>query len=300
MIRSIGAVGLPACLFLAACGGGGGSDGAVNSVLAPPTTAQGDSQSFSAVAARQPASGAPTGTAFGTVSVRYNPTANTYTVADAGTGTTSVFLNADQRETTGGFARFATTANGGDDSLVLLRATANPTFTLTYTNYGLWSQRGTGTGAATVTRAFLFGQQTSYGEVPRTGSASYDGIADGYWTSGGTRYRLSGSTGSILANFATGEIATAMNVRGAVDTGSAQPSGPTATLGAVAGRGSITGGTNLFTGTLAGGGYSGGFEGAFFGPAAAEAGMSFHLSGGAAGDGVVGVLVGKPTPAPAP
>ncbi len=295
-MRSIGVMTLPACLWLAACGGGG-SDGAVNSVLAPPTTATGQSQSFATVAARQPATGAATGTAFGTVSVSYNAAANTYTVADAGTGTTSVFLNADQRETTAGFARFATTANGSSEQLVLLRATANPTFALTYTNYGLWSQTGAGVGATTVTRAFLFGQQTSYGEVPRTGSASYDGIADGYWTSGGTRYRLSGSTGSILANFATGEIATAMTLRGAVDAGTAQPAAATATLGAVAGRGSISAGTNLFTGTLAGSGYSGGFEGAFFGPAAAEAGMSFHLSG-AAGNGVVGVLVGKPAVTP--
>lgn len=146
----------------------------------------------------------------------------------------------------------------------------NPTATYSYTSYGLtYATRHTGAGSDTYTsEAFVFGVPTSATALPRTGAAYFKGPVDGYSSQGG---RLVNSTGDLLANFTTGEIATGFNLSTA-----------SGLLGRFDGRGLIAAGTTSFSGSVFGSGitdyYAGAFNGGFYGPSAQEVGLTFELT----------------------
>lgn len=135
-----------------------------------------------------------------------------------------------------------------------------------YTRYGLTdSLVHLGPGFTnTSTEAFVFGTPTT--APPRTGAAYYTGLVDG-WASGS---RLVNSTGELLANFASGEIASGLNLSTA-----------TGFVGRYDGRGLVAAGTTTFAGSLFGSGninFVGQFNGGFYGPAAQEVGLTFTLA----------------------
>jgi hypothetical protein len=177
-----------------------------------------------------------------------------------------------------------------------------PNFALTYTSYGQYtadSARGAYDGQ-TLDTFFYFGIPTAIADLPRSGDATYSGIAAGklYDFSGG-EYTLDG-TASLTANFASGSVETTMLLM-------AYAPGSTLDLGTFDGLAALDGGANSFRGTWVGSstGYEGSILGSFFGPAAAEFGYSFGINKPdltAIGGGVVigGQNTSVPPPPPSP
>jgi hypothetical protein len=306
-----------ACLTLSACGGSSDSGG-VTSILTPSSGSSASSgansslagtlatERFNAVANRMqvttdrtgtPTNATATSTAYGTMAITYNASTNSYTVADSGATAVTVFTPADITASTAAFRHYR---SGADDLSLLINASNNPRVNLSYVTYGVWNQNAAAGGTSTY-RTLVYGVQTAYGNVPRSGVGTYTGIVDGYWTAGNTTRRLLGSTGGVTANFTTGQIATAVFLSGTADL-SDNGAGPRTSLGTYSGIGNITTGTNLFGGALTASStdptadrtYSGNYNGAFYGPAAQEVGVSFDLhSGNGTGGTVSGVLVGR-------
>lgn len=156
---------------------------------------------------------------------------------------------------------------------------------LSYTRFGTFFASGPTTGFEG--HAFVFGVQTRADDVPTTGTASYTGVAGGsaIMAAGGASVPIIG-TSSLVADFGSASIATALNLFLAPVGGAQTP------LDTLAGTGTI--GTILpgFVGSLAGSGsVAGTFAGAFFGPQAAEFGYDF-LIGGINGAGLGFTAVG--------
>jgi hypothetical protein len=215
----------------------------------------------------------------------------------------------NDRDTESG--NFRIFGDGGRSSLfVLANSSRNARIVLSHLSYGLISFMD----------SFLFGTETPAGDMPRTGSATYQGIVDGF---GGGRTLL-GSTGTLTANFATGTVSTSMSLQGrggAYDDalGYGDPEGGLAEpdlFGTLAGSGTIGAGTSHFSGSLTGtidfpaggptgtpGGpdATGSFMGGFYGPNAAEAGYVFTVTTGTisndpnivTGMTITGAFVGK-------
>lgn len=138
---------------------------------------------------------------------------------------------------------------------------------------------------------FVAGSQTPDSQMPRSGSATYTGIADGLWIDGSTVRRLYGSSATLTADFGSGQVTSTLNLAGRSDPFGAFTAGQLTTLGVFNGTGAISGRT--FDGSYAPtAGYSGPFTGTFFGPAAEEYGLSFRLNGGV-DQSVIGVAAGK-------
>lgn len=169
----------------------------------------------------------------------------------------------------------------------------NPYIKLTYLSYGIWADEANLRVVSGNYRSFIYGVETAAADMPRTGAALYNGAVDGYWADKGRVYRLQGSDGSLLANFASGEVRTTMRLAPAP---SDNP-GPPAPI-RVEGYGSIAGGTSYFSGVhqTADNAYSGTFQGGFYGPAHQEAGASFVLRGQASDSSITGVLVATQAP----
>jgi hypothetical protein len=161
--------------------------------------------------------------------------------------------------------------------------------TLTYLSYGALFETTSSDGDALLT-FFYGGQGTIQAEMPTTGTATYSGIVDGLWVDGSTTRRLFGSEARLVADFATGTVTSTLELVGRGDPFGDFMAAPATTLGTFTGTGFIDGVT--FGGRYADtAGYSGGFDGNFFGPAADEYGLVFSLTGGP-GQGVIGVVVG--------
>lgn len=229
----------------------------------------------------------------GEITIAYNAASDTYTISDTYGSDT---FAPDAFRSTNGATKTRTIASGVDGRSLILSVPgpANSRLALTYLSYGLWQTTRNSFATRANDRSFIYGVETPPENLPRSGAALYDGEVAGTWASGNATYQLAGrSDGSILANFYTGEVRTRMSLAGRDST-----SGAVATLGSVDGYGSIASGTAHFTGTMtsADTGYSGNFQGAFYGPAYQEAGASFALAGQNGAGSVSGVLVAKQTP----
>ncbi|WCT74372.1 hypothetical protein PQ455_03845 [Sphingomonas naphthae] len=308
---------LASCLMLSACGGTSDS-GDVNSILTPSTGASGTnstltgtlvSERFPAVANRLQVSTNTAGgiinantqtTSYGTMAISYNSASNSYTVSDSGSSKVTVFTPADQTASTAAFRHFRV---GNEDLSILANQTGNPRVNLSYVTYGVWAQVAAAGGTSNY-RTLVAGVQTPYGNVPRTGTGTYVGAVDGYWVAGGTQQRLLGSVGSMTANFTSGVVNTTLSISGTTDL-SDNGAGQRNILGTYSGAGTIQSGTNQFGGVLnpvnqgdtrSDASYTGNYTGAFYGPNANEAGLSFNLNSSAQDGGTLsGVLVGRGT-----
>lgn len=239
----------------------------------------------------------PSRASFATLSVAYNATTNTYTVADEASSKT--FAPADLTAGTSSFDHYTQTSTvpgGGPGSttvsdLYLFRpGTNNSRLSLTYATYGVWgtSQQGA-SNTRLLTRFATFGVQTTVASMPRTGSANYTGIVDGIATVDNQAYRLTGSSGTVSANFATGVVRTNLSLVGNPDVLSLAQGN--VALGTLAGTGAIASQSSRYTGTISGLGATGSFGGGFYGPNALETALTFSLNGET--NSAVGVFVGK-------
>ena len=127
----------------------------------------------------------------------------------------------------------------------------------------------------------VIGQQTAAADMPKTGTGSYDLTgaigATGYDPVTFTGYNFQpNSTGTFEINFGSGSITSALRLIGVDETGRL----PNLDLGSYTGAGALTAGGPAFSGSFSGGPSpiaSSAFEGAFFGPAAAEMNYVFHI-----------------------
>lgn len=225
----------------------------------------------------------------GAITIAYNATSNTYTLSDAYGSTAfgpSVVLAANGTTTT---RTFNPNLSNSQSLVLSVAGSTNPRLALTYLSYGQWVKVRNISDSGAIDRSFIFGVETPAANLPRSGAALYDGVVAGRWIAGNSTYELADrSDGSLLVNFYTGEVRTRMSLVGTEISTNA-----VATLGRVDGYGSIAGGTPRFNGTMTGtdNAYSGNFQGAFYGPAYQEAGVSFALAGANGAGAVNGVLV---------
>ena len=314
------AVGMAGCT-LAACGGGGGGGGISSTPTPPPPQSQPAGPVYSSFTPLQgqktiemsggthrqvtTASGpGPTSTTYGTFEnsnlwIAYDEATNTYTVSHGG-GQRSFGPSTVVSDVLGpSFQSYGIVNSdaGWSESLNIYRPNGggptsvgeNPT--LTYTTLVAWTRyerlaAGPNSDTELTIMWGVGGFETVASDMPRTGEARYNGIVVGHYASGTrTDWVLSGWA-KLTANFGGGTVL--------ADLGLSIPGQSTLLLD---GSGLITG--SRFAGTLTGGfalaepTFKGPFEGAFFGPQAAEFGLSFSVGDGA-GSNVIGVAAGKP------
>lgn len=178
-----------------------------------------------------------------------------------------------------GFIEYERDASNGDDTTLLLRRTgsANSGTNLSYLSYGLWERDIDQAGNSDLERwaMFVYGLRTTASQLPTSGTARYSGTLDGLWTTAGASYRLSG-TSALTADFAGNSVTGTLTA-----TGTDRETGATVAMDTLSGTASISRTDASFTGSLAGtSGFSGAFNGGFFGPAATEAGGTFSVSRG--------------------
>jgi hypothetical protein len=272
-------------LTLAACGGGG-SEGISST---PPPTPGGyprmtdvvnGSYTFNTVGVSY--NGLPSGFAGGGsfalgsgATIAYNAASDTFTVtAPGGLGTT--FTAANLVASAPGTVRFFKNTGAVQDDVIL-------TVPLTYAMLTVWNRTDAGGitdpllggGPQTTGRISIGGSQTTASDVPRTGSATYSAQLAGAAQSGGTTYNLTASTATFSANFAANTVQTSVTLGGVPLAGGSTVSN----FGTFSGTGTISTTGPGFAGSLGGAGGMGIFQGAFFGPQAAEMGYGYVLQG---------------------
>lgn len=201
-------------------------------------------------------------------------------VAGAGTDSFSVYRSAD----------------GSREARILKFAGTNRELQLTYASFATIIHRHEADNRQLVTEYFVpFGAVTPPLQVPRSGSATYSGrvYASGYVHGIGTTARVNGSLAATM-NFGNGEFSALLNLI------ASDPAGVIANRALGEYLLSGHGGANGFMGTRPGGPtYTYAFQGAFFGPAAAELGASFvmrrdGLTAGVWDDfNIAGAFIGK-------
>ncbi|WP_394652612.1 transferrin-binding protein-like solute binding protein [uncultured Sphingomonas sp.] len=161
---------------------------------------------------------------------------------------------------------------------------ANPRLALSYTSFAEISKtRQFGSSTLTSLDYVVFGVVPPRAQTPRTGSASYTGIAYGYGEGGSGTYSLDG-TAALSADFAAGNFTSQLTLNARNTT-----TGAVAALAPIGYAGSIYNGSTLT-------GSTGEFVGNFYGPNAAEFGAAFSRRVTDATIGIVslrGVAVGK-------
>lgn len=253
------------------------------------------SYSGSSIGGSQEVGPAATSPMSGDVTVAVTPdyASGTYTVRDS-SGTTPFILN-EMLPPPDPSSRFVHLTDGGDSSLMLFNnltpqnGVNEPELQFHYLSFGFWYANDPGASTHRTTM-LLFGAPTAAADLPRTGSATYDLSVFG--SSLGFLGTLQG-TGTLAADFASGAIDNQLYLYGYLP-------GAEFPIGHFSGGASLASGSPFFSGSLsaADSPLTGTFTGSFFGPAAAEVGYTFALSGTSAGpqpseQRVVGVAVGK-------
>jgi hypothetical protein len=175
--------------------------------------------------------------------------------------------------------------NGGERVFIMLNPD-DPELDLSYVTFGNWTSANPGSNSL-ANGYLVFGVRTPSGSVPNTGSAVFDGEAIGTMTdSSGTIYAISGFA-ALTADFGAGTVNGDFTGMAKFDVLSTVTTAwrDFTTTGTISG--------NTFSGTAAtkDGRLSGTHQGGFFGPAAAEIGGTFRMTG--SGEQAVGAFVGK-------
>lgn len=298
-------VSFPATAFILAtlsgCGGGGGMNSTPTPVPSPtPTPGQRNtnltnlqfSESFANRGASLSAANVANGTASnitgstGAMTIQYDASSRSYTVSSNGRSETFSPSDIDPVNSSAILDNY----KRGDNNLILFKpGTSAGGLNLTYASYGAWQQSDRNTSSLDIRQTFfVYGVPTQASDLPRTGTATYTALVDGFWATSGGVYSLTG-TGNLSANFSNNQLTASMNL-----TGQAIPnlSSSNQVLGSVSSTATINPNDASFSGTLSGSGYTGTLNGMFFGPQAAEAGGAFSIRNGA-GSTANGVIIGK-------
>jgi hypothetical protein len=226
------------------------------------------------------------------LSVTYDAASNTYTVRDG--SFTSHAFGTDQRQPTYELngPSFADYSVGDGSTFTEVFSIYHPGGggqdpTLSYTTLFQFVRLGYSTNSdntvvTTVNDLYygVGGFQTLSSDMPKSGTAVYQGPLRGFYSNGTTLDAVRGQT-SLTANFGTGKVDTRLYLE-------SQSLGGSTVI--VSGSGPID--TNKFSGSINDGGFTGAFDGSFNGPRAVEAGLSFRLLG-ADGANIIGVGAGK-------
>lgn len=317
--------------LLAACGSGGGVNSTPTPLPPPPPTVTYDSfnalptQTFQAsgvdltVQETRQGNQAPVGSTptvrqqpyGGNLSISYNAANGSYTVFDPTINSTfaagDLITNFVDPSVKGYEKRTGSiNANSTQEFLVVYRSgESTPPLPLSYASYFTYQRTNnvvTGdnnplTNSERLTMYGVFGFETLTSDMPRTGNATIYrtyGIGELQLPPGvdgasaaGSRNVLSGFQASFDVNFLSGAINTNMTFQN-------WNIGNVSQQVQFFGSGAITSSSNRFTGIFAPNstGYSGTFDGAFFGPQAAEMGYRFFLSNPNGGK-AIGAVLGK-------
>jgi hypothetical protein len=162
---------------------------------------------------------------------------------------------------------------------------------LTYSTYAHWRETTPGAGyqgAAKVSDTyFTFGTKTTSADMPRVGGATYNAALDGTFVNKNGVYTLSGTAG-FATMWSNGTLTFNASP---VASGGPTPPPAVPTFATINGTGSINFKAASFSANGTNGTHQMGMSGYFYGPAAAELGAVFKLSGG--GGTGTGAIVGK-------
>jgi hypothetical protein len=289
---------------LGACGGGGG--GSVASTPAGPprptytkipdlagnqtfqTASSGFRYAAPGGASVPPTSFSPAPLGSGPT-IAFNAATGDYTLAINGFSETYTSADLDRTNTDPKVQRFVRLgANGEFVSRFSLNTPSPNGVDLSYTRTGEWNSRA---DTAVGGRSYFAvgGVPTIASDMPRTGTATYgatrvSGIAflRNPAFNGGNEFphTLDGSSANFSADFADGSVRSQLVLSGRPAVSGQQL--PPIFIGNFVGNGRIISGSNAFSGTLSpvgGSTLTGSFQGAFFGPQAAEYGLAFSLGG---------------------
>jgi hypothetical protein len=213
-----------------------------------------------------------------TSKVVYDSVANSYTLRDTGSlTTTSTFApaNIDGAASNATFTVYKKTSGSTTETFRRLNQSAlNPLIVLTYVDYGQWRRATTSAGTKTVNDTYVvFGARTA--TTPITGTGAYTTVLDGTFVNSTGSYAVSG-TGTFNAHFDTGLIDYSSTANATPETsGTAFAFGTMTGAGTIAYRGAGFSGT----GTTNGSGYAMDVNGNFYGPTASEIGGLFRIRG---------------------
>ena len=282
-----------AILPLAACSGGGGGGGLSTGGGTPPVsyqtlplTTSAEFQIGNAAVVSFNRSNTPAHA--DSLDIKYDAPSKTYTLN--GAGWTDTFgpaqLQTPPAGTTPGADSYRTGTTPPNFFTVNKSGSDNPVAAArySYVTWGVWTRNQPNS-----TIVFgVAGYQTTSADLPKSGSATYSGQVQGVLSDPTGVYSLnSTSTGGLTANFATGSVTTTLALSGKLTPTSAVVDfgnyNGTATISSAAGYQGVLTSTS---------GYTGNFDGAFYGPAAAETGYTFTLNR-APGESAAGLFVGK-------
>jgi hypothetical protein len=209
------------------------------------------------------------------VTVQYTASSDSYRLT-APDGTTATFTPADLDRSQSSLpvlAAYGHTIGGVEDDFVIATPSVGGV-ALSYTVIGSWVH-STNPSTATIYAA-VGGVPTLASDMPRTGSASYNGALSGTVIQSGEAFGVdTGSSATFSADFAALTVQTSFALSARSLT-----SGTTRNFGSFSGIGTIMPASPSFSGTLTGSAANGGFSGAFFGPAAKEMGYGWGIDAG--------------------
>ena len=203
-------------------------------------------------------------------SVKYTAADKSFVVSNL-SETSDPFLDSQKSISSDG--RYVIYDQGNGSRLLLYRpGGSNTQLALTYASYAIWERTFDEPGFDRHVRRLVYlpwGVNTQ--NMPVTGTASYDGILDGYGIGDTSAYTL-GGTAALTANFGNGSL-----------SGSLSPVGTNVSTGTVTNFGNFD-----FTASMNGANFAGNIpssvsivpgiiEGGFFGPEAAELAGTFRM-----------------------
>jgi hypothetical protein len=284
---------LLAASTLAACGGGGGSGGTRNGPLGTPLP-DGSNRDLTAVST-------PTAMTVGSVS-RMDTSSGSYqpaiTFSNAPTvrisipalGVDDTFTQADVVSPTVINNVQIPTARRSDSTGVRTLTyivPSNGASGLRFSSLGVWDRADLTTGTITQMAAFSFGSRTLGADVPTTGTGSYSGFLVGNAIEAGGQFSIS-ALASATADFGAHSIAFSSTGSAKTDRKGGVPMTADAGYNLI-GTLTFTPGSNTLAGTLSStNGKTGTAGGAFYGPQAAEMGVTFSLTNNTGGAPFVG------------
>jgi transferrin binding protein len=288
---------LVAAGILSACGGGGGSGGTRPADTVP--VASSDSNPQLAALGQIPASDhhidftqqaalTPAGLgSFDTLNASVTPevslsNAPSIRVAIPDLGVDDVF-GADPAtvSTTNGFFRVDTASveSGGTRrtvTYIVPDADSSNPYKLQFSSLGVWNTADAATGQITNAVAFSVGTRTLGTDIPTTGTANYFGYMLGIAVEGSNQFSV-GANASAIANF--GARSVAVQTTNSVATDLATKAVAAAPGYDMSGTLTYPAATNALSGTMTtADGKTGTASGNFYGPQAAELGMTFKLA----------------------
>jgi hypothetical protein len=184
--------------------------------------------------------------------------------------------------TTNGFFRVDTASveSGGTRrtvSYIVPDTDTSNAFRLQFSSLGVWNTVDVATGQMTNAVAFSVGTRTLGSDIPTTGTATYFGYMLGVAVEGASQFSVSANA-SALANFGTRSVA--VQTQNSVKTDLGGNNAPTSAANYdMTGSLGYAAGTNSLSGTVTtADGKTGAATGNFYGPQAAELGMTFKAT----------------------